>query len=324
MDEACRLHLEGIVSKRRNSVYRPGRGLDWVKVKCSQRAEFVIGGFTRPGGSRSHFGALLLGYYDRGKKLIYAGRVGTGFTEETLDALHKKLTKLVQTRSPFANLAGTTGAARDVFWVKPELVGEIEFSNWTDDRLLRHPSFQGLREDKPASKVVHDEPLPVREVTAMENGHNGAPTRRSRSPGRRHRPATGRRTEQGEWPGRRRMGGRTSVASRQGLVPGPQVNEARSGRLLHQGRGLDAAARRRTPVGDRSLSIREREAMLLSKASRRRGFRACTPCQRLGERSTRISPRHRRPRGSDFARTDGRSGDPRLGLAPGSSKSPTA
>jgi bifunctional non-homologous end joining protein LigD len=181
VDAACRLHLEGIVSKRRDSVYRPGRGLDWVKVKCSQRAEFVIGGFTKPGGSRSHFGALLLGCYDRGKKLIYAGRVGTGFTEETLDTLHNKLAKLVQTRSPFANLKGTTGAARDVFWVKPQLVGEIEFSNWTHDRLLRHPSFQGLREDKPASKVVHDEPLPVREVTAMRNGHNEAPTRKSHS-----------------------------------------------------------------------------------------------------------------------------------------------
>ena len=84
IDHACRLHLEGIVSKRRGSPYRPGRGLDWLKVKCSKREEFVIGGFTKPNGSRAHFGALLLGYHDHGKKLIYAGRVGTGFNEKTL------------------------------------------------------------------------------------------------------------------------------------------------------------------------------------------------------------------------------------------------
>ena len=84
IDQACHLHLEGIISKRRGSPYRPGRGLDWLKVKCSKREEFVIGGFTKPSGSRSHFGALLLGYYDHGKKLIYAGRVGTGFNEKTL------------------------------------------------------------------------------------------------------------------------------------------------------------------------------------------------------------------------------------------------
>jgi bifunctional non-homologous end joining protein LigD len=168
--QACRLHLEGIVSKRRDAPYRPGRGLDWLKVKCSQRAEFVVGGFTKPSGHRSHFGALLLGYYDHAKKLIYAGRVGTGFNAATLTALHQKLSKLEQARSPYSNLAGTSGQARDVTWVKPVLVAEIEFSNRTDDGLLRHPSFQGLREDKPASAVIHDEPLPVSEVKAMENG----------------------------------------------------------------------------------------------------------------------------------------------------------
>ncbi len=170
IEQACHLHLEGIISKRRNSVYRPGRGLDWLKVKCSQRAEFVVGGFTKPSGKRPHFGALLLGYYDRGKKLIYAGRVGTGFNEKTLADLHKKLTKLKQSQSPYSNLSGTTGQARDVSWVKPVLVAEIEFSNWTDDRHLRHPTFQGLREDKPANAVIHDEPLSVTEVKAMTNG----------------------------------------------------------------------------------------------------------------------------------------------------------
>ena len=167
--EACRLHLEGIVCKRRDAPYRPGRGLDWLKVKCSQRAEFVVGGFTRPSGNRAHSGALLLGYYDRGNNLIYAGRVGTGFDEKTLATVHQKLIKLERTSSPFSNLSGTSGLAHDVSWVKPELVAEIEFSNWTDDRHLRHPSFQGLREDKPASAVIHDEPLSLNEIKTMTN-----------------------------------------------------------------------------------------------------------------------------------------------------------
>jgi bifunctional non-homologous end joining protein LigD len=180
IDQACHLHLEGIVSKRRGSRYRPGRGLDWLKVKCSKREEFVIGGFTKPSGSRSHFGALLVGYYDHARKLIYAGRVGTGFSAKTLGALHRKLTRLVQPQSPYSNLSGTTGEARDVSWVKPVLVAEVEFSNWTDERLLRHPSFQGLREDKPASTVIHDEPLPLSQVKAMETPRK-APPQKSRT-----------------------------------------------------------------------------------------------------------------------------------------------
>jgi bifunctional non-homologous end joining protein LigD len=174
IDKACHLHLEGIVSKRRAAPYRPGRGLDWLKVKCSKREEFLIGGFTKPSGRRAHFGALLLGYYDHDKNLIYAGRVGTGFNDKTLAALYEKLSKLVQPRSPYSNLSGTTGEARDVSWVKPALVAEIQFSNWTDERLLRHPSFQGLREDKPASKVIHDEPISLSEVKAMDNGRKTA------------------------------------------------------------------------------------------------------------------------------------------------------
>jgi bifunctional non-homologous end joining protein LigD len=194
INKACHLHLEGIVSKRRGSLYRPGRGLDWLKTKCLQREEFVIGGFTRPSGHRSHFGALLVGYHDRKKKLIYAGRVGTGFSEQTLESLHAKLTKRVQPSSPFANLSGTTGQARDVSWVKPQLVAEVEFSNWTDDGLLRHSSFQGLREDKPASEVIHAEPISTSEVKAMANGRhaatrgdNGQKASRTTRPGRSRR-----------------------------------------------------------------------------------------------------------------------------------------
>ncbi len=155
-----------------------GRGLDWLKVKCSKREEFVIGGFTKPAGGRAHLGALLLGYYNHAKKLIYAGRVGTGFNEATLSALHGKLVKLVQVRSPYANLSGASGDARDVSWVKPKLVAEIQFSNWTDEGLLRHPSFQGLREDRPAGKVFHEEPRSLSEVNASENGRKSPGARR--------------------------------------------------------------------------------------------------------------------------------------------------
>jgi bifunctional non-homologous end joining protein LigD len=178
-EKACRLHLEGIICKRLDAPYRGGRGVDWLKVKCSKRAEFVIGGFTQPRGSRSDLGALLVGYYDRAKQLIYAGRVGTGFNEQTLELLHRKLTKLIQRTSAFSNFSGTSGQARGVTWVKPALVAELEFSNWTDEGLLRHPSFQGLREDKPASKVIHEEPLSLGEAGAMDNDPKPARQKKS-------------------------------------------------------------------------------------------------------------------------------------------------
>lgn len=157
--EASRLGLEGIISKRRGRPYSAGRGLDWIKVKCSLQEEFVIGGFTEPGGSRTHFGALLLGYYDSAGDLIYAGRVGTGFNDRTLAELRAKFTPLEQRKSAFKNLAGTTGQARGVTWLKPSLVAQVEFSNWTNERQLRHPSYQGLREDKAAREVVRDDPV---------------------------------------------------------------------------------------------------------------------------------------------------------------------
>ncbi len=186
--EAARLHLEGIVSKRLGRPYSPGRSLDWLKVKCSLREEFVIGGFTKPGGSRRYFGALLLGYYDRKHRLIYAGRVGTGFGERTLAELHGRLTELVQEKSPFADLSGNTGQARGVAWVKPSLVAQIEFSNWTNERQLRHPSFQGLREDKPAKEVVRDDPI---SLPAIESTKKAAAMSKRKSASR---PAAGKQS----------------------------------------------------------------------------------------------------------------------------------
>ena len=157
--EAARLKLEGIISKRLGRPYVEGRGIDWLKVKCSKREEFVIGGYTKPSGGRKYFGALAVGFHNKAGELICAGRVGTGFDERTLKNLYEKFQSLVQDKSPFKNLRGRTGQARGVTWLRPTLVAQIEFSNWTSEKQLRHPSFQGLREDKPAKNVVRDEAI---------------------------------------------------------------------------------------------------------------------------------------------------------------------
>lgn len=150
--------LEGIVSKRRDRPYVAGRSTDWLKIKCQQRAEFVIGGYTEPRGERNGFGALLLGYHED-DGLHYAGRVGTGFDERMLRDLLGRLKKLTQDKSPFVDFPVKGARARDTHWVEPKLVGQIRFSNWTRDKLLRQPAFQGLREDKPASQVTREQPL---------------------------------------------------------------------------------------------------------------------------------------------------------------------
>ncbi len=157
--QACALGLEGAVSKRDDSTYREGiRSRDWVKVKCAQRQEMVIGGFTDPQGSRSSFGALLLGVYEPGGKLRYSGKVGTGFNDRILASLQGKLDGLVQSSSSFVN-PPRGFEAKGVHWVKPRLVAEIAFTEWTQDGSLRHPSFQGLREDKNAADVVRERPV---------------------------------------------------------------------------------------------------------------------------------------------------------------------
>lgn len=164
--EACRLGLEGVVAKFADSTYYAGRNRNWVKVKCGMRQEMVIGGYTDPEGSRSGLGALLLGVYEANGKLRYSGKVGTGFDHATLVRLRKKLDGMVQRQVPFSN--PPRGAeARRAHWVKPELVAEVTFTEWTDDGTLRHPSFQGLREDKQAAEVVRERPTADGKVGAV-------------------------------------------------------------------------------------------------------------------------------------------------------------
>jgi bifunctional non-homologous end joining protein LigD len=169
IDYACRSAMEGVVSKRADSPYQPGRTRTWVKTKCLKRQEFVIGGFTQPQGARTGFGSLLLGYYDNGK-LIYCGNVGTGFTEDSLRQLTKRLKQLETDEPAFENAPRTQGRQKAT-WVRPELVGEVEFTEWTEEGMLRHPSFQGLREDKPPREIGREE--------AHSTPENGKPRKKA-------------------------------------------------------------------------------------------------------------------------------------------------
>jgi len=153
--ESCRKGFEGIVCKKADQLYRSGRGRDWLKVKCSRNQEFVIGGFTEPSGSRTGLGALLVGVHDEAGKLFYSGRVGTGFTQQSLQDLRSRLEPLQRKSPPFSNPPQGT-EIRGVHWVEPKLVGAVAFAEWTSDNLLRHPSFQGLREDKPPAAITRE------------------------------------------------------------------------------------------------------------------------------------------------------------------------
>ena len=154
-EQACRDGWEGLIAKRADAPYEAGRNRDWLKFKCLNGQEFVIGGFTDPQRSRVGFGALLLGYYDAGGDLVYAGKVGTGFDNQTLRSLHARLAAIEQGHSPFGQ---GRPEHRGVHWVKPELVGEVGFSEWTDDGELRHPRFEGMRDDKSPREVVREVP----------------------------------------------------------------------------------------------------------------------------------------------------------------------
>lgn len=149
--QACERGWEGVIAKDARSRYRSGRSADWLKFKCVRDQEFVIGGFTEPGGSREGFGALLVGYQESGE-LRYAGKVGTGYDDDTLRDLRARFDRMTQDRSPFA----TRVDVRDPNWIRPDLVAQIGFTEWTREGKLRHPRYQGLRADKSPNEVVRE------------------------------------------------------------------------------------------------------------------------------------------------------------------------
>lgn len=155
-ESACDLALEGVIGKRAGSLYVSSRSADWIKLKCRLRQEFVIVGYTRPQGSRSGFGALLLAVNDD-NGLVYAGRVGTGFDQAALKSIYAKLTALERKTSPLEKPL-TSAQARGVHWVEPTLVGEVQFTEWTREGVVRQAAFLGLRTDKPAAQIIHEQP----------------------------------------------------------------------------------------------------------------------------------------------------------------------
>ena len=177
-EQACKLGLEGAVCKKADSRYAGGtRSRDWVKVKCTQRQEMVIGGFTDPQGSREGFGALLLGYYEDGK-LRYSGKVGTGFDDEFLRKLAPELKKREQATPAFDN-PPRGYAAKGAHWVKPDLVAEVAFTEWSHDGALRHPAFLGLRPDKKATEVVREKSAATASANDARDNAEKAPRRAS-------------------------------------------------------------------------------------------------------------------------------------------------
>lgn len=211
-DEACRLGLEGLVSKTRTSVYRSGRSKDWLKTKCLKRQELVVGGYTDPAGSRTGLGSLLLGYYDDRRKLIYAGRAGTGFTQRSLEEIRRRLESLKRDTAPFAN----PPRERGLHWVEPSLVAEVEFQEWTREGVMRHPRFRGLREDKPSSQVVKETP------DRGSDAGSSPPRSRGRASSRKTTPA--------------RRGPTRPESDREGTIEGVKLTNP--DRVLYQAQGI--------------------------------------------------------------------------------------
>jgi bifunctional non-homologous end joining protein LigD len=154
LEEACRKGWEGLIAKRADAKYVHKRSTDWLKFKCVSRQEVVIGGYTDPRGERVGFGALLIGHYENGD-LRYAGKVGTGYDDETLKELGDRLSSMERETSPFAD---RDIPEKGVHWVTPKLVAEVGFTEWTEDGRLRHPRYLGLRHDKKPKEVVRERP----------------------------------------------------------------------------------------------------------------------------------------------------------------------
>ncbi len=151
--EACEKKWEGLIAKKANSVYVHSRSSHWLKFKCENQQEFVIGGYTDPQGERKGFGALLIGFYKNGK-LQYAGKVGTGYTDKMLEELHSRMSKIEIAAPQFEDNKDLP--EKNVHWLKPELVGEVAFTEWTNTNKLRHPRYLGIRRDKEAQEVIKE------------------------------------------------------------------------------------------------------------------------------------------------------------------------
>lgn len=165
--EACHLHMEGIIAKKSDSLYMHTRSPYWLKFKCAMEQELVIGGYTDPQGSRTDFGALLVGYYTKHKEFIFAGKVGSGYSHAVLAMLGKKLRKILRKTCPFTHYDGPT---QGIHWVEPQIVAEFKFAEWTDSGKLRVPRYKGLRDDKKAQDVVQE--LPVSKVNHARNSRS--------------------------------------------------------------------------------------------------------------------------------------------------------
>lgn len=153
LDEACKKNWEGLIAKKADSQYKHSRAKNWLKFKCSNQQEFVIVGYTDPRGERIGFGALLISYYDNGD-LRYAGKVGTGYDDKMLKMLSKKLSDIERSSSPIDK---GKAKGKNIHWVTPKLVGEVGFTEWTNEGKLRHSRFLGLRRDKKAKDVVRED-----------------------------------------------------------------------------------------------------------------------------------------------------------------------
>src|SRR6056297_796624 len=153
LSEACKKGWEGLIAKKKNSKYAHSRSKNWLKFKCSKRQDLIIIGYTDPQGERKGFGALLMGYY-RQWELVYAGKVGTGYTDDFLEQFSQRLKKIETKKPPLDKQEFNED---DVHWVQPEIVGEVAFTEWTDTGKLRHPSFLGIREDKKPEQVVNED-----------------------------------------------------------------------------------------------------------------------------------------------------------------------
>ena len=177
-DRACEAGFEGVILKDLESDYRSGRNRAWLKLKCRREQEFVIGGYTRTAAGRQTLTALLLGYYDDRGRLHFAGRAGTGFSEEQLAGLRKRFDSLAQQTSPFADPPKLRNSERPV-WVRPELVAQVRFAEWTESGILRQPLFLGLREDKSARDVRRELDMGNTQSTSRKRG---TPAKKRASP----------------------------------------------------------------------------------------------------------------------------------------------